>query len=45
MLSILFYAMNEDNSNSIIYDTKNSKPIIIVNGSNSQLSESSQLSL
>jgi hypothetical protein len=36
--------VNEDNSNLIKYDTKNSKPIIIVKDSNSQLSESSQLS-
>src|SRR5918995_6425279 len=37
--------MNEDNSNnSLINDTKNSKPIIIIKDSNLQLSESSPLS-
>ena len=30
----------DDNNNSIIYDTKNSKPIIVVKDSSSQLSES-----
>jgi hypothetical protein len=41
MVSILFYAVNEDNNhNSTIYDTKNSKPVLIVKDSNSQLSES-----
>ena len=40
MLSIWFYAMNEDNNNSTIYDTKNSKPIIVVKDSTLQLSES-----
>ena len=30
----------EDDNNSIIYDTKNSKPIIVVKDSSSQLSES-----
>jgi hypothetical protein len=41
MVSILFYAVNEDyNYNSTIYDTKNSKPVLIVKDSNSQLSES-----
>ena len=40
MVSILFYAVNEDNNhNSTIYDTKNSKPVLIVKDSNSQLSE------
>ena len=32
--------MSRDDNNSPIYDTKNSKPIIIVKDSNSQLSES-----
>ncbi|HEX5981056.1 MAG TPA: hypothetical protein VFY77_00180 [Nitrososphaeraceae archaeon] len=32
--------MSRDDNNSTIYDTKNSKPIIIVKDSNSQLSES-----
>jgi hypothetical protein len=33
--------VNEDNNhNSTIYDTKNSKPVLIVKDSNSQLSES-----
>src|ERR687898_1760718 len=37
--------MNEDNSNnSLINDTKNSKPIIVVKDSNFQLSESSPFS-
>jgi hypothetical protein len=41
MVSILFYAVNEDNNhNSTIYDTKNSKPVLIVKDSNSLLSES-----
>jgi hypothetical protein len=41
MVSILFYAVNEDyNYNSTIYDTKNSKPVLIVKDSNSLLSES-----
>ena len=41
MVSILFYAVNEDNNhNSTIYDTKNSKAVLIVKDSNSQLSES-----
>jgi subtilase family serine protease len=41
MVSILFYAVNEDNNhNSTIYDTKNSKPVLIVKDSTSQLSES-----
>jgi hypothetical protein len=41
MVSILFYAVTEDNNhNSTIYDTKNSKPVLIVKDSNSQLSES-----
>ena len=40
MVSILFYAVNEDNNhNSTIYDTKNSKAVLIVKDSNSQLSE------
>jgi hypothetical protein len=41
MVSILFYAVTEDNNhNSTIYDTKNSKPVLIVKDSTSQLSES-----
>ena len=32
--------MKDDNNNSIIYDTKNSKPIIVVKDSSSHLSES-----
>ncbi len=45
MLSILFRAVNEDsNNNSIKYDAKNSKPIIVVKDSTLQLSESSPLS-
>jgi hypothetical protein len=41
MVSILFYVVNEDNNhNSTIYDTKNSKPVLIVKDSTSQLSES-----
>ena len=41
MVSILFYAVTEDNNhNSTIYDTKNSKPVLIVKDSNSLLSES-----
>jgi hypothetical protein len=39
MLSKL-YTVSRDDNNSTIYDTKNSKPIIIVKDSNSQLSES-----
>ena len=34
----------DDNNNSIMYDTKNSKPIIVVKDSSSQLSESSTTS-
>ena len=49
MLSIWFYAVNEENNNnnnnnnnnSLIYDAKNSKSIIVVKDSNLQLSESS----
>ena len=41
MLSIWFYAVNEDNNNSTIYDAKNSKSIIVVKDSTLQLSESS----
>ena len=41
MLSIWFYGMNEDNNNTLIYDIKNSKPVIVVNDSTLQLSESS----
>ena len=41
MLSIWFYAVNEENNNSTIYDAKNSKPVIVVKDSNLQLSESS----
>jgi hypothetical protein len=44
MLSIWFYAVNEDNNNnnnnSTIYDIKNSKPIIVVKDSTLQSSES-----
>jgi hypothetical protein len=41
MVSILFYVVNEDNNhNSTIYDTKNSKPVLIIKDSTSQLSES-----
>ena|SRR5215207_7706497 len=38
--------MNEDNNNNnpLIYDTKNSKPVIVVNDSTLQLSESSSSS-
>ena len=32
--------MSRDNNNSTMYDNKNSKPIIVVKDSNSQLSES-----
>ena len=39
MLSKL-YTVSRDDNNSTIYDTKNSKPIIIVKDSNSQVSES-----
>jgi hypothetical protein len=35
--------VNEDNNNSTIYGTKNSKPIIVVKDSTLQLSESSPL--
>jgi hypothetical protein len=35
--------VSEDNNNSTIYDTKNSKPIIVVKDSTLQLSESSPL--
>ena len=41
MLSILFRAVNEDSNNSIKYDNKNIKPILIIEDSNSQLSEPS----
>ena len=47
MLSIWFYAVNENNNNnnnSLIYDIKNSKPLIVVNDSTLQLSESSSSS-
>jgi hypothetical protein len=36
--------MNEDNNNTLIYDIKNSKPVIVVNDSTLQLSESSSSS-
>ena len=41
MLYIWFDAVNEENNNSLIYDAKNSKPVIVVKDSNLQLSESS----
>ena len=46
MLSIWFYAVNEDNNNNnpLIYDIQNSKPVIVVNDSTLQLSESSSSS-
>ena len=44
MLSILFRAVNEDSNNSIKYDNKNIKPILIIEDSNSQLSEPSPAS-
>jgi hypothetical protein len=37
--------VNEDNNNSTIYDTKNIKPVIVVNDSTLQLSESSSSSI
>jgi hypothetical protein len=33
--------VNEDNNNSLIYDAKNSKPVIVVKDFTLQLSESS----
>ena len=40
MLSICFYALNEDNNNSTIYEAKNSKPVIVVKDSTLQSYES-----